>query len=265
VLTLLVILVFVGIVLGVSLFVGGLFVQGYIYTEPSPFLRWGAPVAAFVLFLFYSAWCLAIAVSTPSQDDSLYHIIWQFSPTVSQFPSGVKEVWAVRKGDKKERYVLKNIVVFKGHARPEYRSADTERPWNGASLEAIIIHPSDGPPITYTLVPDPDRPKGAYRQLVSKDGWMITETETGPTDNPQKTRLVRVFIFLFLHAMHMGLWFACLWLLMRFQWGHALTAAFVLSVACSLIVLPMLVGYAVDVSNARAVPAQNAPPADVQK
>lgn len=255
--TLVLILVIVGIVLGVSLFVGALFVQGYIYTEPSPAIRWGAPIAAAVLFFFYSAWCLAVAFSAPSQDESLYHIVWQFSPTASEFPSPVKEVWAVRKGGKTERYVLKKFVVFKGRARDEYRSAETDRPWNSAGVEEIIIRPAEGPDIHYTPVAEADRPRGAYRQFVSKDGWLITESETGPSVNPQKTRMGRVVLFLFLHALHLSLWFACLWLLLRFQWGHALSGAFVLSIVCALVLLPMLVGYAMDVSYARHVPTSN--------
>ena len=260
--TLVLILIVVGLVLGVSLFVGALFVQGYIYTEPSPHLRWGAPVAAVLLSLFYSAWALAVAYSAPSSDESLYHIIWQFSPTANQFPTPAKDLWAVRKGDKKEHYVLKNKVVFKGRARAEYRSVETDRPWNSAGVEAIIIQPSDGgPQVRYNPVPEEHRPQGAYRQFVSGDGWVITESETGPSDNPHKTRAVRIVIFLFLHAVHLALWFVCLWLLMRFQWGHALTAAFVLTITCAIIMLPMLVGYAMDVSRARHVPTGNAPPA----
>ncbi len=139
--TLVLILLLVGLTLGAALFVGGLFVQGYIYTEPSPHLTWGAPIAGAVLFLFYSAWCLAVAFSTPSAENSTYHVIWQFSPTVNQFRVPVKEVWAVRKGDRKERYVLKKVVMFAGQARPVYRSADTDRPWNNAGVEAIVLRP----------------------------------------------------------------------------------------------------------------------------
>ncbi len=255
--TLVLTLLVVGLVLGVSLFVVGLFVQGYVYTEPSPQLRWGAPLAALVLFLFYSIWCLAVASAAPSGDDSKYHVLWQFSPTASQFPGSVKDVWAVRKGGAKEHYVLKKTVAFKGHSRAEYRSARTDRPWNSTGVEAIIIRPSDGPDIRYTAVADKDRPRGAYRQFVSSDGWVITESETGPSPHAEKTQVGRIFVFLSLHALHLALWFACLWLLMRFQWGHALSGAFVLSIAAALIVLPMLVGYAVNVSEARHVPAPN--------
>ena len=257
--TLVLILILVGLVLGVSLFVGALFVQGYIYTEPSPALRWGAPLAAVILFLFYSAWALIVATSTPAADESKYHVIWQFSPAVNQFPTDVKDVWAVRKGGKMEHYVLKNKVVFKGRARAEYYSVETDRPWNSAGVEAIVIQPKDGSPdIRYTPVEEKDRPRGAYREFVSKDGWIIRESETGPSDNPHQTRSVRILIFLFLHALHFTLWFACLWLLMRFQWGHALTGAFVLTIVCALILLPMLIGHATDVSRARYVPTSNA-------
>jgi hypothetical protein len=49
-----------------------------------------------------------------------------------------------------------------------------------------------------------------------------------------------VFANLLLNFLHLGVWFACLWLLLRFQWGHALGFAVVLWLALTLTILPML-------------------------
>jgi hypothetical protein len=250
---LLLILIIVGLSLGVLLLVGGRYVQGYIYTEPSPYLRWGAPIAAAILFLFYTIWCVAVALPAPSGEDATYHILWSFSPTVNQFREPVKDLWAVRKGGAKEHYVLKKKVAFAGHARPQYRSADTDKPWKyGSGVEAIVIQPG-GADLKY-LPAAPDNSwieRGKYNEFVSSDGWVIRETDEGPSDNPEKSRWGRLVIFVLLHALHLGLWFACLWLLLRFQWGHALVAALILWLFLSILVVPMLVGYAVDVSRAR--------------
>ena len=39
---------------------------------------------------------------------------------------------------------------------------------------------------------------------------------------------------------HRLLWFVGLWVLMRFQWGHALGLAFVMWLTVTLVILPML-------------------------
>src|SRR5262249_36743366 len=45
---------------------------------------------------------------------------------------------------------------------------------------------------------------------------------------------------LVLNLFHLGLWFACLWLLLRFQWAHAVAVALLLWLVMTLAVLPML-------------------------
>jgi len=48
----------------------------------------------------------------------------------------------------------------------------------------------------------------------------------------------------FFNVAHLVVWFLALWLLLRYQWFHALGGAIVLWVATSLIALPMLLSYA---------------------
>jgi hypothetical protein len=264
--SLLLILLITGVTLGVLLFVGGLFVQGYIYTQPSPFLKWGAPAAAAALFVFYALWCVTVALSAPA--DSPYHVVWQFSTRSDQFPAPVKDLWAIHKGGKTDHYVLKKGVMFRGQARASYHNPDTDSPWRGTGVEEIVIRDKDKQEFHYVLSTlddqkredDKKRQRGAYREFVSSDGWVIKETESGPSDNPQKSRIGRFFLFALLHMLHLGLWFACLWLLMRFQWGHALAGAFVLWLAITMLTLPMLVGYAAEISYARHTLAAPAAP-----
>ena len=49
------------------------------------------------------------------------------------------------------------------------------------------------------------------------------------------------FINLLLNAVFFGVWFACLWLLLRFQWPHALGLAVPLWATFVLIIVPMLI------------------------
>jgi hypothetical protein len=254
VLTLLVILLIFGITLGVALLVGGIFVQGYIYTEPSAQLAWGAPATGAVLCLFVTAWSMIVVFSGSTPTDIPYDVIQRFSPTVDKFRNPIGELTAIRKGDKKETYKLHKSSPFPGATRSDYRSVRDGKPWNGDNVEAIVIK-SDNGDMRFEHVPEKQRVQGAYPQFVSGDGWTMTVYDDGPTGLPTKFRFGRFIVNLFLNVLHLALWFACLWLLMRFEWFHALLGAFALWLICTLIVLPMLLSYAAGVSQARQTPA----------
>jgi hypothetical protein len=49
---------------------------------------------------------------------------------------------------------------------------------------------------------------------------------------------------LFFNFGHLIVWFLGLWLLLRFQWGHALGFAVVAWLVMTLTILPMLLSYA---------------------
>jgi hypothetical protein len=57
---------------------------------------------------------------------------------------------------------------------------------------------------------------------------------------------------LFLNALFLGVCFVCLWLILRFQWTHALGFAAVLWLALSLAVVPMLLAKTQEVARQRA-------------
>jgi hypothetical protein len=49
-----------------------------------------------------------------------------------------------------------------------------------------------------------------------------------------------VFANIALNLLHLGLWFVCLWLVLKFQMGHALGFAAVIWLVLTLTLLPML-------------------------
>ena len=53
-----------------------------------------------------------------------------------------------------------------------------------------------------------------------------------------------LFLNLFFNLFFFVLWFAGLWLLLRYQWSHAFGLALVFWVAMTLIVVPMILDYA---------------------
>lgn len=254
---LLLILLVVGVSLGVGLLVGGLFVQGYIYTEPSRQVFWGAPVTAAVLFCFFTAWCLLVVFAQSTPSDIPYDVIQRFSAREDMTPAPAKDLWAVRKNGKTEHYVLKKSIQFAGRAGAEYRSVDSDRPWNGDGVDAVVLKNGEQE-LRLERVPEAERERGANREFVNADGWTMKLYDTGPTGIPSRFRYLRFIGNLFLNSLHFVLWFLCLWLLLRFQWTHAFGFALALWIAFTLIVLPMLLGQAAEVSEARRTPPRTA-------
>ena len=56
----------------------------------------------------------------------------------------------------------------------------------------------------------------------------------------------------FLNFFHLGVWFACLWLLMRFTWTQALGLAVALWIGVTLFAVPALLAKSEAVGKARA-------------
>jgi hypothetical protein len=231
-------LLLVGVVLTVCLWAGTLFFQGYIYTEPVEQLSWRAPAAAGALTVFLALWCLLDATTRGSTDKDLpFDSIFRFSPYETMMPGPVPKLWAVRKGTKTPvEYKLHKYV--KVVQQSEYREVkDPERTYRPDGVEAILIEDS-GTKIRF----EPRKgPEGGYREFVDPSGWVMLEYDTGPSGQPTKFRFGLFLANWVLNLLHLGVWFACLWLLLRFQWAHALGLALVLWLVATLaIVEPLL-------------------------
>jgi len=242
-------LLVVGLGLGVLLYAGSLFLQGYVYTEPSGGLFWQAPAAAAALLLFFVFWCLMVANSaTATITDIPYDTIFRFSPKEDLAKSPVGEIVAVRKDGKETVYKLRK----QPNGPPEYldkRALELGGPrapsWNPENVKAIRLKFNDQD-MTFDLTPTG---QGANRQFVNAaTGYMMTEYDRGPTGIPIAFRWGRFYFNLFLNFFHLALWFLCLWLLMRFQWGHALGLAMVFWLIFTLALLPMLLQAAAEVA-----------------
>jgi len=92
---------------------------------------------------------------------------------------------------------------------------------------------------------------GSYQEFVNDKGWRMRVYESGPTGRPEGFRAGHVLANLFFNVMHGTLWFACLWLLIRFQWSHALGLAICLWLLFTLAILPMMLDYAARVAQSR--------------
>jgi hypothetical protein len=243
VLWLILLLIFVG--LTVVLAAGALFFQGYFYTEPTAGLIWRAPAAAAALTALFAIWSF-MAYRSPGSYDALFN----FTSTEDQ--PRPKKLWSVSQGKKTLFEIRKDQ---NGHER--YVDAQTNKPWRRS--EAVIIE-EDGQEVRFDADRDADgnfkaekskAPKGlqwlvgegAELSLRYRDSRGRTMTEDG-IGQLSVTRKGVWFVNMLLNLLHFLLWFAVLWLLLRFYWSHALGLAFVIWLIVTIPLLPMLLGEA---------------------
>jgi hypothetical protein len=229
--------------LTVILWTGTLGLQGLLYSEPIGGLRWRAPAAASGVTLFLILWSLLDLVALdPNQVEVPYDTIFRFNPTELY---QVREFRSVK--DNKETVFTRQGAEYIDDNGNRWRRSDTD-----GIVKAIIVK-------------DPRGEERRFEPQLTRDGKFKPGAEQFPGYYPVKGRgamlqLGQVSVFrwglflanILLNALHLGVWFVCIWLLLRFQWVHALEAAVVLWVAATLIVVPMLLNTTQDVARDRA-------------
>jgi hypothetical protein len=245
-----------GAALTVVLWVTTLFLQGYYYTQPTQGIVWQAPSAGFALALFLTFWCILLVNSTVTNVQDLpYDTIFSFKPRVDKFKEPVKDLWVVKKGVKEPVHYKVKKSYRGGIVTSEYVEAQSGRAYSPSGVEEIIIK-EDGQDVRY--LPVPVTKGAAYREFVDENGWTIREyPQGGPTGMPEAFRWSRFLANIFLNFLHLALWFVCLWVLLRFQWSHALGLAAIMWLVMTLAVLPMIFERAGIEARGQATPASS--------
>jgi hypothetical protein len=234
--------VLLALVLGVALYVGTLFFQSYIYTEPTPGLAWRAPAAAAALASFFTLWCFLITRSDASPGKIPYDAIHRFSPKIEMFAAPVPKFWVVRGDGAKVLYSARK----RDDGRSEYYD-DKKKPYSQSGVVAIELENKGG-----TVRLDKEAAEeGGYRIFRSADGWTMQEFENGPTGLPAQWRWGRFLGNLLLNLLHAALWFVCLWLLLHYRFNDALGMALVIWLIATLILVPMLLDQAAAIARDR--------------
>ena len=253
-LTLFVVLLITLASLAAMLWAGTYFFQGYIYTEPSPGIAWQAPAAAGLLTFGFAVWCFTIAFWTGASPTNLpIDTLFRFTPKQDMVAKPIDRIWAIKQDSKKE-----------GAEKEEKRIAYVrEQKWIGGRLEYTYQEPNQGPQWNaqdvVAIEIDKDGNKLRFDAdkegvFVTSDGWIMQEDRYGrPTGIPVKSFYGRLILNFLFNIAHFVGWFLGLWLLLRFQWTHALGLAVVLWVVATLILLPMLLEEAGKVAQARQV------------
>jgi len=243
------ILVLIWAALVVFLWAGSVWFQGYIYSEPSPQLPWSAPVAGTVMALFLAIWC-AIDYRTPERYTDLFH----FNPREDHEP--FTELWAV-KGGSPIRYTL----TKDSQGRADYRDQSgkpipthPDRIIVKEGGEEVIFEPERDANGNYKVrTESPFSPwPSRQRALLYHDsrGREMSEVSLGQLSTYHWGVL---FGCLFLNLFNFALWFSCLWLLLRFQWSHALGLAVIFWLISTLLIVPALLAKVETVAKAAAV------------
>jgi hypothetical protein len=256
VLVLILVLLLVAVVLGGFLWVGALFLQGYIYNEPTPGLVWRGPAAGGILTAFLALWCILDYRAAPVGAIELpYDTLTRFSAS-EVFPAKpVQKFWAVKKGQEVEYVWQKPTQLGAG----EYRDTTAaKRPWSRESegiVEAIVWE-EDGKKVRFNLdLPGGKFKEGQLARYVEDGGQRRVLTEED-VRRGQQTRFLwgRFVINILLNVLFLVAWFLCLWLLLRFQWGHALGLAVVLWVVATLAVVPAVLDRVLAAKQPRTTP-----------
>ncbi|MBL8792615.1 MAG: hypothetical protein JNM56_01790 [Planctomycetia bacterium] len=209
--------------------------QGLLYNDPVDGLVWRAPAAATVLTGFVGLWCLLNYSSLGPNDLTVpLDTVFRFQPTQNK---DVDRFWSVRQGKE---------ILFKRYdtGRPgtfEFRDAGNS-PWRKADTDYIME----------AIVIEEDGRRTRFEPELTKEGLFVSQENFPPyyevggrrvMEQPGRLSVLHRGLWLLnvlLNLLHFGLWFACLWLLLRFQWLHALGLAVVLWLIMTLFPLAMV-------------------------
>jgi len=228
--TVFLVLLVVFVSLAILLAAGSLAIQGYIYNEPVGDIFWRAPVAAAVITVFLAFWCyLNYRAADPKAQELPYETFFTSAATVD-WTEPKSEIWVERSGGRSHYRIYK----FEGvPPHWEYR-ADGKRLAHDQSVVAVVVKEGD-----------PKQPmdvrfaaKHAENKYVEEGGSRyMTVDNFGRiyTPRPGRSRAM-----LLLNVLHFVVWFLAIWLLLRFQWAHALGLAAAIWLGTTMLIGPLV-------------------------
>lgn len=248
-LSLILIVLVVWVALSLLLAAWTLFFQGYIYSEPVQAIYWRAPAAGTALTAFVVLWMMLDYRTIQDRgDEGRYQPLHNFSGYETET---YEHLWIYRDG-KKEHYERRRDgkYVNKG-GRPL-----PERP-----PKIIASHKADGE--EHVFEPKRDE-KGNFK--IEKDQPLRYYDKDNPSRYMDESFPGQISIYhtgwlvmsVLLNFGFLAVWFVCLWLLLRFQWSHALGLAVVFWLVMLLFIMPMLLRKAEEVRKERLPPKTEA-------
>jgi hypothetical protein len=214
----------------VLLAAGTLWFQGYLYSEPAEQLYWRAPAAGGAVVLALTLW-VVLDYRAPGR-----YRVW-YDATAVERREPYKEIRTINADGEEEVYkAVKNV-----RGQLEYRSGT--KLLSGRPQQVIVFEGED----KVEFKPDRDA-RGYFKPgddgvLCYRDdrGRVMREGQFGRLDSFHWGWLLGCWVVNFLF---LAVWFVTLWLLLRYQWAHALGLAFAFWGASLIFVLMPLLNYA---------------------
>jgi hypothetical protein len=212
--------------LAVALWVLTRFFQGYVYTEIPADLHWRAPAAAGVVWFVALVWPLAFNALSKPQDGGVkwpitFNDLFVFSiqRTELEFDEFVVPSAATLTGRETTYYREKTP-----RGAVEYRTHDSDRRLLPRPVPELIGRTKDGRAIPFKIVHETRRPVFGpevtqTRYVNEEQGLVMTDEEFGRITTSRAGQLFLNVLALLLTG---AAWFLALWLVLLFQWPHAL-------------------------------------------
>jgi hypothetical protein len=226
VLTTVLILIGVAVGLGVLFWAGAVGLQNFYYNDPAPDLYWRAPAAAVALTAFLGVW-FWIDYRSPGTLGTL------LSFTASDDVEFTDLYWI--KKDKTE-------VHYRRKADGKYLDTSTNRPWTHSTADELVeemrAQAKQGDPVMFKAELTPDGKFANPIRYIEQGGKgrVMTEEELGRVSSSKSSSVLLNFAW---SGLFYGVCFLCIWLLLRFQWPHAIALAFPIWLAFTVI-MPFL-------------------------
>jgi hypothetical protein len=233
VLTLILLVLLLLAVLAILLTAWSLWFQGYVYSEPAGGLHWRGPAAAGAVLVVLLLWII-LDYRSPGR----YRPLLEFSS--SEDSKQFAELYIPKPGSK-DKYDLYRLSggTYKLNGNP----AGKPLPQQPDRVKVI----EDGQ--EYIFEPERDA-KGNFKARTTKSTFGSVSEYQRYIDGKGRvmTTLGKIstfhggwlFLNLLLNFLLLSVWFVALWLLVRFQWAHALGQAFVFWSVMLVFVLPPL-------------------------
>jgi hypothetical protein len=200
---------------GAALWLLSVLLQGWLYNDLAKKLPLRALVGGLVLALFHTGWC-AIYKADPGRFDTLY------SFKTEAYEGQYDEFQSVRRVGKTEQ---KPVKFVRKAETTDFESADTHKHWSrsdadGMVVAVLIVEKGNKEPTRFDANLSPDG-KFQENSRYEADGGR-RYMDNNQMGKVYRKRSMAIMGNLFANFLHLALWIAVLWPIMRFTLGHAI-------------------------------------------
>jgi hypothetical protein len=188
--------------------------------------------AGALITLYLAGWC-AIDKRVPGKYDTVLEFTTEEKKEVAEFNAIQKD-----KEGKEKSVPFKRFAASAGRA--DFKDADNH-PFRPNSTDWMVVAleiQEDGQPRRFNAILDA---KGAFQEpLTYKEVGGKRKMTTAPLGQITWHRSGALLGNILINGMHFLVWFLALWLILRFNWAHALGLGAALWLTVTLVIMPLL-------------------------